>query len=185
MKKLKKKVSSGMGRGIALSLVISALDECESVGASVINMSFGGPSYNNQVRLKVEEKMENGVILVAAAGNDGGTSNTVNFPAGYDGVFSVAAANELGLYTDFTTFNTDVDVTGPGENVLSLSSGYSNLYSINSGTCAYKDYYLGQTIIIYPDVVLELSHSHHCLTDCLCAQELPWRHPTLLDVLHC
>lgn len=134
-----KKVSTGIGLGVDLSLLISALDECENVGASVINMSFGTPSYNNQVRLKVEELMENGLILVAAAGNDGGTSSSVAFPAAYDGVLSVSAADELGYYTDFTTFNTEVDITGPGEDVLSLSSKDSNLYFTESGTCAYSE----------------------------------------------
>ena len=98
-------------------------------------MSLGDDTYNNQVRLKVEEKMSKGIILVASAGNDGARDNQYNYPAGY-GALSVSATNEWGYYTDFTTFNTGVDIAAPGEDVLSLSSTLtsSDLYSIKSGT---------------------------------------------------
>ena len=67
------------------SVIINALDECERQGAHIVNMSFGAGTFNNQMRLKVEEKIANGMILIAAAGNDGEDTNGVLYPAGSGG----------------------------------------------------------------------------------------------------
>ncbi|MCL6500368.1 MAG: S8 family serine peptidase, partial [Firmicutes bacterium] len=56
-------------------------------GAKVINMSLGGP-YSSAVDLALSYAYSRGVVLVAAAGNDGGA---VSFPAWHPNVIAVAA----------------------------------------------------------------------------------------------
>ena len=63
-------------------------------GARVINLSLGGgqaSGFDPVERDAVEFAIANGVVVVAAAGND--TATTVDFPAGYDGVISVGATS--------------------------------------------------------------------------------------------
>jgi serine protease len=87
--------------------------------ADVINMSLGGPlsapdpieqAIINQVR-------EQGVILVAAAGNQ--STSFKFYPASYDGVISVSAVTkpiegEEPELADYSSFGPDVDLAAPG-----------------------------------------------------------------------
>jgi hypothetical protein len=64
------------------------------------------------------------VLPVAAAGNDrdtalaDGTTNPVVFPAAFPHVLSVSAIGPSGKSSDFSTANGAVDVSAPGESVL-------------------------------------------------------------------
>src|SRR4029079_17640256 len=53
-------------------------------GADVILMSFSNPGFSSALQAAIDYAWSKGVVLVAAAGNDG--SETVNFPAGDRGV---------------------------------------------------------------------------------------------------
>ena len=58
-----------------------------------------------------------GVLLVAAAGNDGTTE--FHYPANYGGVLSVAAVDENRNHASFSQYNSGVDVSAPGVDILS------------------------------------------------------------------
>jgi serine protease len=62
-------------------------------GARVINMSWGAPVPSQTGLAVINEAYNSGVVLVAAAGNDG--NSNVNYPAGYQGVISVGATNNI------------------------------------------------------------------------------------------
>jgi thermitase len=71
-----------------------------------------------------------GSVLVAAAGNDG--DSTVNYPAGYAQVVSVAATDSNDARASFSNANADVEVAAPGVDVLSTIPG--GQYATLSGT---------------------------------------------------
>ena len=56
----------------------------------VINMSLGGPELATWKRHAIDNAIANGVIVVAAAGNDGEAG--MGFPGAYAPVISAAAA---------------------------------------------------------------------------------------------
>jgi hypothetical protein len=74
---------------------IAGIDYAIAAGARVINCSFGGPTGSEIVRDAIERARKKGVLLVAAAGNDG-TNDDAHpvYPAAYpdSNILSVAAA---------------------------------------------------------------------------------------------
>ena len=102
-------------------------------GAKVISMSLGGgasTTLKNAVAAAWENGSATGSVLVAAAGNDGDA--TLNYPAAYPEVVSVAATDHNDARATFSNANADVEVAAPGVNVLSTIPG--GQYSELSGT---------------------------------------------------
>ena len=57
--------------------------------ADIINMSIGGSSFSSHEKETIDLVRKAGVIIIAAAGNEG--SDASSYPAAYDGVVSVSA----------------------------------------------------------------------------------------------
>jgi subtilisin family serine protease len=110
--------------GSASDAVISrAMLGCAKAGANVISMSLGGPSGSRAEARAVAKLASQGILVIAAAGNDG--NNTVSYPAGFPEVVSVAAIDSNKLVADFSQFNADVEIAAPGVAVLSTVPAYS------------------------------------------------------------
>jgi thermitase len=102
-------------------------------GAKVISMSLGGgasTTLKNAVAAAWENGSATGSLLVAAAGNDGDA--TLNYPAAYPEVVSVAATDHNDARASFSNANADVEVAAPGVDVLSTIPG--GQYATLSGT---------------------------------------------------
>lgn len=110
------KVFSESGWTYSSSLT-SAISDCQSAGAKVVNMSLGGPTSSTTEANALENFKNNGMLLVAAAGNDGDSS--FSYPASYDSVISVAAVDENLQHANFSQYTSQVEVSGPGEAILS------------------------------------------------------------------
>jgi len=62
--------------------------------ATVISMSFGGDTgLSRATYTELKNAYKQGIVLVAAAGNDGPFSNSIDYPAAYPEVISVAAVD--------------------------------------------------------------------------------------------
>jgi thermitase len=87
-------------------------------GASVINLSWGGASGDETLRNAVKYACETkGVVVVAAAGNDGGS---VCYPAVYDDyVLAVAATDYNDARASWSNTGAALDVAAPGVRILS------------------------------------------------------------------
>ena len=80
--------------------------------ARVINMSLGGPGNNPVFEIVVDQVRAEGLVVVAAAGNDG--SSAPSYPAAYDGVISVSAVDiEKGL-APYSNRGPSIDLAAPG-----------------------------------------------------------------------
>ena len=110
------KVFNDDGWGYSSSLA-QAVDTCAQNGATVINMSLGGAGSSVTERNAMQAAFDAGVLLIAAAGNDGDTS--MSYPASYDSVVSVAAVDDTKTLADFSQRNVQVELAGPGVNVRS------------------------------------------------------------------
>jgi subtilisin family serine protease/subtilase family serine protease len=94
-----------------------AIARAVSDGAKVINMSFGGADYSQSLNDVVQAAWNAGVVLVAGAGNDGTTD--LFYPAALDHVVSVAAFDENGQRASFSNYGSWVDVSAPGNVIMS------------------------------------------------------------------
>jgi len=90
-------------------------------GADIISMSLGfsgmnslRPGMESLLKQIIDYAYNNGVVLVAAAGNDGSDSDRVH-PAAYDNVIAVAATDENDTRCVFSNYGSWVDVAAPGE----------------------------------------------------------------------
>jgi subtilisin family serine protease len=118
------------------STLATAANKCGAAGANVISMSLGGTFKNRTEERAFNTLAANGVLSIAAAGNDG--NNRVSYPAGYASVMSVAAIDEFKQKATFSQFNKDVEIAGPGVGVLStVPMGTGSEPSLVVGGTAY------------------------------------------------
>lgn len=99
-------------------IVMQGLDWAKANGANVVNMSLGGPGYNPAFQAKITELVNAGIVIVAAAGNDG--RGPVSYPAAHDGVIAVSAVNRSGLLTTYSNVGPEISVAAPGGEMLYL-----------------------------------------------------------------
>ncbi|CAJ1967801.1 unnamed protein product [Cylindrotheca closterium] len=110
--------------------VVAAAEACRDAGAQIISMSLGGPSYQGDEKRIFDALFDQGILPIAAAGNDG--DDDYSFPASYARVMSVAAVNSNRNHASFSQYNDRVDIAAPGVNVRSCWN--NGRYSSISGT---------------------------------------------------
>ena len=98
--------------------------------AEVISMSFGGFSYDEAFHQAIIAAYNYGIVLVAAAGNEG--DDGVTYPAKFDEVIAVAAIDENDEVPSWSSKGPEVELAAPGVNVLSTVP--NNRYESYSGT---------------------------------------------------
>ena len=109
------------------SVLINAIVYAVENGADVISMSWGSV-YDFPIMGDVMEfAASRGVVLVAAAGNDG--REMWNWPASYPQTICVSASNSDDQITDFSTYSEFVDVCAPGLSILSLRAEGTDMYA--------------------------------------------------------
>ena len=91
-----------------------AVNHAVDNGCHVISISLGGPLYNEFLERALQRAVAEGVIVLAAAGNE---VRFVVYPALYDEVIAVAACNIEGKPWAGSCRGSAVDVTAPGESV--------------------------------------------------------------------
>ncbi len=157
--------SSVVARGIVYVADLKASGKLGSAPV-VINMSLGGPSLDAMERAAIDYAIAQGVLVVAAAGNEGAAG--MGYPGAYAPVISAAATGWVGQWTrsgwwyrgnvpdptaagDFyvAEFSSrqlagqELDVAAPGAWVVGP-------YQVNSGQTSY--YYLSGTSMASPHV---------------------------------
>jgi subtilisin family serine protease/endonuclease YncB( thermonuclease family) len=87
-------------------------------GARIINLSLAGVKDSQVMRDAVNEAIAKGVIVVAAAGNDG--SAVVSFPARFPGVLAVGAASAADptKRAPFSNWGPEIGVVAVGQRVI-------------------------------------------------------------------
>lgn len=114
------------GNSIDLIQAISWAIEKE---VDIINMSLGTPTEDEAVHEAIVKAYEEGILLVAASGNNGGA---VEYPAAFEEVIAVSAVESDQRFASFSATGPENELTAPGVNITSLST--ENSYTQNSGT---------------------------------------------------
>ncbi len=115
-------------------------------------MSLGGEEGHPLVEEAVQYAESKGVLLVAAAGNDGPDEGSIDYPGAYPGVVVVGAINEgreVVVWSSRGVNNNDgligaleVEFAAPGVNVLSTYK--DGCYALMSGTSMAAPHVSGQ-----------------------------------------
>ena len=134
------KVGTGTG-AVDVSQVIAAVDwvvahrnDDPANPIKVINLSYGSggtpDTWNDPLGFAVEKAWQAGIVVVAAAGNDGNDFGTLANPASDEWVLTVGAADtggttstaddRLASFTNLSTQGKQVNVLAPGVSILSL-----------------------------------------------------------------
>jgi len=121
--------NKGTWSDIALGIIYAA-----DQGVRAINLSLGSTSYSNTVLEAIQYAQNRGVLVIAAAGNNG--AEQLFYPAAYDGVLAVAATAPGGTRWQLSNYGSFIDIAGPGVTVYSTywSAAGGSSYQFLSGT---------------------------------------------------
>lgn len=131
--------NSGMDN---LTHTIQSIRYAVKMGAKVINYSGGGVIRSSEEEKALAWAASKGVLVVAAAGNEGLNSDFFHFyPANYDlqNIISVTATNRYGQLLDVSNWGpSTVDIAAPGKNIYStLPNGQFGYMSGTSQATAF------------------------------------------------
>lgn len=114
---------SGMGsqKSVAEGVCFAA-----DAGAQICCMSLGTAKPEDRLHAAIKYAYDKGVIVICAAGNDGGP---VNYPAAFMETIGVGAVDKHGKACEFSSRGKEILVAAPGEEITScwLDGGYATL----------------------------------------------------------
>lgn len=107
-------------------LVAQAIvDSVDVYHADVINMSLLFEEDSEVLKAACDYAAEKGVLLVAAAGNNGGSGSALLYPATYDSVIGVGAVDSNKNVANFSAKNRSVYCCAPGSNIYTLQNPFN------------------------------------------------------------
>jgi subtilisin family serine protease len=88
-------------------------------GAHIISMSLGAPVEMPLIHEAITEAVAAGVFVIAAAGNEGPSIDTVGWPARWENVIAVGSIDRRKRVSQFSSRGRQVDIVAPGDQILS------------------------------------------------------------------
>ncbi|WP_449064288.1 S8 family serine peptidase [Planomonospora algeriensis] len=126
----------GLNSDIAAGVIYAA-----DHGATVINLSLGGPTHDPVIQSAVDYALAKDIAVVAAVGNAAEScakvrypepgwncGNPVSYPAALPGVIGVAATDSTDVRAAFSQYGSYVDVAAPGVSIASTYPGGEYVY---------------------------------------------------------
>lgn len=143
------KVLNRWGYGYT-SDIVEGLYWAKNNSMQVASMSLGTWYDSQAMHDAVTNATENGVLVVAAAGNSGsvsGVGETMGYPAKYDGVLAVAAVNKHNRRATWSSTGFNIGVSAPGVKIRSTVPGAG--YATYSGTSMATPHVAGVAALVY------------------------------------
>jgi subtilisin len=132
--------SNGSGQ---YSWIIDGIQWAVNNKMNVVNMSLGGPSGSDALKAAIDAAYKAGVVVVCAAGNDGGA---VNYPAKYPGAIAVSALDSSDKIASFSSRGSEIAFIAPGVSVYSTYKG--GVYKTLSGTSMASPHVAGLAALV-------------------------------------
>jgi len=122
--------------------IAEAIKYVSDQGTNIISMSLGGDTESLLIKDAIDYAVSKGVLVIAAAGNDGPADGSIDYPGANVNVMAIGAINaeeNVTLWSsrgindgDYVIEEKEVEVGAPGVNVESTSQ--NGCYTIMSGT---------------------------------------------------
>lgn len=125
------KVLDGSGQG-SYSQVIQGIEWAIDQKVDMISISFGGVDYSQALHEAIRLANDNGILVIAAAGNRGPGEGTELYPALFPEVVSVGAVTQSHQIASYSSRGSKVELVAPGTGVLSTTNNQD--YGVLSGT---------------------------------------------------
>ncbi len=119
--------------GASTVAIANGVEYAVEQGASVINMSLGGPGRSPYQEYVINLAVEAGVTVVVAAGNEKADTKDVH-PACMDEVIVVGSYDIHRKIADFSNYGESVDLCAPGEDILSDDYEHEHMLRSMDGT---------------------------------------------------
>lgn len=156
------KVMGDNGSG-STSDIAAGITWAADQGAKVINLSLGTTTAGsaNTYQAAVDYAIGKGAVVVASAGNCGGTNfasngctsqNQNSYPGFSSGVVTVGATDNLDAKASFSNYGTYVEVSAPGRNIYATGPNHSFAKQPSGYNFASPYYYSSGTSMSAPMV---------------------------------
>lgn len=116
------------GNKAPISRVVEGIYWAIENKVNIINMSFSSPVDSQILRKAVEDAYQAGILMIAAAGNNG----QVEYPAAYPQVVAVGSVNAEGKTAEKSASGEELELVAPGEKVTSTGLLHGTI--VESGT---------------------------------------------------
>lgn len=138
--------------------ICNALELAIAKAPNVINMSLGGPVIGNQYQQElIEEAIDQGIIVVVAAGNGdeyGRPEDTATLsPACIENCIVVGAIDNASQIASFSNYGDSVDVVAPGVDVVSYGINGEETATMSGTSMAtpHISAFVSMLCMLYPD----------------------------------
>jgi len=128
------KVLDKQGSG-SFSDVAAGIEYTADQGWDVGSLSLGASSGSQTVKDACTYANDKGVLLVAAAGNDGPCTDCVGFPAAYSTVIAVSSTTKEDTLSGFSSTGPEIELAAPGSDIYSSVIGGYDTFSGTSMAC--------------------------------------------------
>jgi len=128
------KVLDSQGSG-TFSGVAEGIEWVADQGYDVGSLSLGASSGSQTLRDACQYADEKGVLLVAAAGNDGPCRDCVGYPATYDSVIAVSSTDSDDSLSSFSSTGPEVELAAPGGDIYATVIDGYDTFSGTSMAC--------------------------------------------------
>ncbi|MCL7745661.1 S8 family peptidase [Halalkalibacter alkaliphilus] len=115
----------------------------------VISMSLGGRENNPELHQAIQEAIQQDILVVCAAGNEGDGKDETDeyaYPGAFPEVVQVGSVNLRGEISKFSNTNCKIDLVAPGEEIL--STYLNNEFAVLSGTSMAAPHISGAAALI-------------------------------------
>lgn len=126
-----------------LSDIIEGIDWAIANRVQIVNMSLGTTANIQSFHEAIKKAHASGIIIVAAAGNDGGP---VNYPAAYPEVVAVSALDQNNSLTSWSSRGQEIMFSAPGLQIPSTYKGKT--YADMSGTSMASPHVAGAVAVL-------------------------------------
>lgn len=147
--------STGVAKSTGERMVINLSLGCSPGGSGCDDPTPGSPAANTSgcpdaLYDAVQTALSEGIVVVAAAGNDllDGNAGPVDCPAKIAGVIAVGASDSLDNITKFSRTGAEVAVVAPGASILTALNSATDAYGFLNGTSFSSPYTAGVAALV-------------------------------------